>query len=377
MWEEHQSINQSYRPRCDTSCQEDDIWAMLILNTSFNTVLRSDSVENPLGWTKTTHSREDCKCHTILVLKLILEVAAQDIVGAKLLWHQPLCDNPGGLKSRDTGTATLCPQKCCWYTMDVCSLSVTITPQKPCFGKTVKAHERSWMVLCYSQLQGSTRGWDHSNFFAWTLILNVTRRANWKLRCWMNLGWATLSWSLLWCHRSGWRLLLPDPGRRETPGRRGQEERSGHPFCCGNPETLGARQGESLYCQLCYYYFGRAVQVGTSMSMSLSSTGGVQTGAWAVHRALGISVSSLENYILNSVLYDNLVNVKTYQNWFSTKDSFLCRIWQAVSHQSFFLTHLRLGAVTHLSSVVLFATSWWQIYVHGLIAKFNKFMSTE
>ena len=40
---------------------------------------------------------------------------------------------------------------------------------------------------------------------------------------------------------------------------RGHGERSGHPaqpFCSGNPETLGARQGESLYCQHCYYYFG-------------------------------------------------------------------------------------------------------------------------
>ena len=52
---------------------------------------------------------------------------------------------------------------------------------------------------------------------------------------------------------SGWRLLLPDPGRGE--GRRG---RSGHlaaqAFC---ENALEARQGEreSLYCQPHYHFW--------------------------------------------------------------------------------------------------------------------------
>ena len=129
------------------------------------------------------------------------------------------------------------------------------------------------------------------------------------------------------------RMATPAPGSWQE--RDSRQERAGgkewSPFLLWEPWDFGgeARREPVLSALLLLFYRW--------------------TQAWAmlIEHAWGMSTGSLSlligSYILNSVLHDNLVNVKTYQDWISTNDSFLCRIWQAVSHQSLFLTHLRTG----------------------------------
>ena len=249
-------------------------------------------MENPLGWTKTTHSREDCKCHTILVLKLILETLAQNILGrtsscrTRYWWCQIVV----------TPTLVRLPwwaQKS-WHWHRYALPTEMLLIHNGCFQPF--SHNYSPKTLLRKDCKSS---WAFLN----GLMLFTTAGVNkgvrpFKLLCLnsdpqcdtasqLKIEMLDESWMgdtfLESFMVSQVRMATPAPGSWQE--RDSRQERAGgkewSPFLLWEPWDFGgkARREPVLSALLLFWE---------------SSTGGVQTGAWAVHRALEISVSSLE-----------------------------------------------------------------------------------